>query len=131
MRGLILYEDYTREEVHDIFDPDSKFTPQAGTWGLQGIIQIRERNRDYVFFVTFGQRQAEHEFDEGISPTGVLRWQSQPKQRLADTTIGNLISHDEDKHSIYLFLRTARGLPYTYLGRLKYLTHDRVRTPEQ
>jgi hypothetical protein len=127
MRELILYEDYSRKEVHDIFDPDSRFTPQAGTWGLQGIIQIPERPRDYVFFVTFGQTQAEHEFDEGITADGVLRWQSQPKQRLADSTIRNLISHDQVRHSIYLFLRTADRKPYTYLGRLKYLTHDRDR----
>jgi hypothetical protein len=127
MRELILYEEYFREEVHDIFDSDSKFTPQAGTWGLQGIIQIPERARDYVFFVTFGQKQATHEFDEGITADGILRWQSQPKQRLADATIRNLISHDEDRHAIYLFLRTAGRQPYTYLGRLKYLTHDRDR----
>ncbi len=127
MRELILYEDYSRKEVHDIFDRDSKFTPQAGTWGLQGIIQIPERARDYVFFVTFGQTQAEYAFDEGITVDGVVRWQSQPKQRLADLTIRNLISHDEDRHSIYLFLRTSDRKPYTYLGRLKYLTHDRDR----
>jgi len=126
-RDLVPYADYSREEVHNIFDPDSTFTPQAGTWGLQGIIQIPDRPHDYVFFVTFGQKQAEHQFDEGISPDGVLRWQSQPKQNLGDTTIRNLISHDEDRNSIYLFLRTADRRPYTYLGRLKYLTHDRDR----
>ena len=132
MRKLVLYEDYARQEVHDLFDPESTFTPQAGTWGLQGIVEIRERPQDYVFFVTFGQRQATHEFDEGITPEGVLRWQSQPKQRLGDRTIQNLINHDEDKNSIYLFLRTASRregvlIPYTYLGRLKYLVHDRDR----
>jgi hypothetical protein len=87
MRPLTLYEDYTREEVHDIFDPKYSFTPQAGTWGLQGIVPIPDRPGGYVFFVTFGQKQAEHEFDEGITPEGVLRWQSQPKQRLTDPTI--------------------------------------------
>jgi hypothetical protein len=127
MRELILYEDYSRKEVHDVFDPDSKFTPQAGTWGLQGIIEIPERAGDYVFFVTYGQRQATHEFDEGITAEGVLRWQSQPKQRLSDPTIRKLIAHDEEQHSIYLFLRTAARQPYTYLGCLKYLTHDHDR----
>jgi hypothetical protein len=132
MRKLILYDDYSRNEVHDIFDPESTFSPQAGTWGLHGIIEIPDRPRDYVFFVTFGQIQATHEFDEGITPEGVLRWQSQPKQRLSDRTIQNLIAHDEDKNSIYLFLRTKSRragelVPYTYLGRLKYLVHDRDR----
>jgi hypothetical protein len=132
MRLLVLYYDYTREEVHDLFDPTSQFTPQAGTWGLQGIVEIPRRPRDYVFFVTFGKSQASHEFDEGITPDGVFRWQSQPKQRLVDSTIQNFIAYDEDANSIYLFLRTAgrrNGIapPYTYLGRLKYLFHDRDR----
>lgn len=132
MNSLVLYHDYTREEVHDLFDPESTFTPQAGTWGLQGIIEIPDRPHDYVFFVTFGQRQATHEFDEGITLDGVFRWQSQPKQRLADRTIQNLIAHDEDTNSIYLFLRTASRrngstTPYTYLGCLKYLVHDHDR----
>jgi hypothetical protein len=132
MHTLTLYEDYTREDVHDIFDPDSTFTPQAGTWGLQGIVKIPGRPRDYVFFVTFGRQQSDHEFDEGITTDGVLRWQSQPKQQLTDRDIQELIRHDEVSNSIYLFLRTAgkrRGsiLPYTFLGRLKYLAHDRDR----
>jgi hypothetical protein len=40
MHPLALYEDYSREEVHDIFDPDSAFTPQTGIWGLHGIVKI-------------------------------------------------------------------------------------------
>jgi hypothetical protein len=129
---LILYHDYSRKEVHDIFDETSTFTPQAGTWGLHGFVEIPDRPQDYVFFVTFGQKQAEHEFDEGITADGVFRWQSQPSQRLTDPTIRQFIAHNDDRNSIYLFLRTAsrragRVLPYSYLGRLRYLTHDRDR----
>jgi len=132
MGDLIRYADYSRGEVHDIFDPDSTFIPQAGTWGLHGIVKIPERPGDYVFFVTFGQRQAGYEFDEGITAEGVLRWQSQPRQSLSDSDIQELIAHDDSKNSIYLFLRTASRrfgdvAPYTYLGRLRYLVHDRDR----
>jgi len=129
MAVLQLYSDYDRREVHDIFDPDARFTPQAGTWGLHGIIPIKDRPGDFVLFVTFGQAQGEHNFDEGVSFDGVLRWQSQPKQTLQDPQIRQFIGHDETKNQVYLFLRTAdrdrKGpKPYTYLGRLKYLTHD-------
>ena len=132
MRTLTLYEDYTRQDVHSIFDPDSTFTPQAGTWGMQGIVKLPGRVGDFIFFVTFGRQQSDHDFDEGITPEGVLRWQSQPKQRLSDNDIREMIGHDEAINSIYLFLRTsARRLgsvePYTYLGRLKYLIHDHDR----
>jgi len=30
MRELVLYEDYSRKEVHDLFEPESPFTPQTG-----------------------------------------------------------------------------------------------------
>jgi hypothetical protein len=129
---LKLYDEFTRRDVHDVFAPGAPFTPQAGTWGLQGIVELADRPGDFVLFVTFGREQSGHEFDEGISADGVLRWQSQPSQTLRDRTIGRLIAHDEEANSVHLFLRTAGRIggqpaPYTYLGRLKYLTHDNQR----
>jgi hypothetical protein len=127
MAELLLYHDYTRQQVHDIFAPHTPFTPQAGTWGLHGIVAIPKRPGDFVFFVTFGQQQGQHVFDEGITEEGVLSWQSQPKQSLTDRQIQQLIQHDALIHTIYLFLRTHRNLPYTYLGTLQYLSHDSER----
>src|SRR5438067_9308544 len=105
-RELRLFEDFDRREVHDIFDPDSSFTPQSGCWGLWGILKIPEREQDYVFFVTFGQQQSGHVFQEGIDTNGILTWQSQPKQRLVDKKIQGFIAHDYLKNNIYLLLRT-------------------------
>ena len=132
MRELIQYQDYSRKEVHDIFAPDSPFRRQAGTWGNHGIVAVPNRPGDYVFLVTFGQKQAHHEFDEGVTPEGILRWRSQPSQGFSNSRIKDFIAHDEDRNSIYLFLRTAenRGgkiVPYTYLGLLQYSDHDRER----
>lgn len=42
-RKLVKYHDYSRKEIHDIFDPTSQFTSQRGTRGLQGIIPIPDR----------------------------------------------------------------------------------------
>ncbi len=36
MQTLQVGEFFNREDIHSIFSPDSTFTPQAGTWGLQG-----------------------------------------------------------------------------------------------
>ncbi len=123
---LRLWNDYNREEIHSIFSPTTTFTPQTGTWGLQGIVKIPDRPGDYVFLVSFGTEQNNHQFDESITQDGVLSWQSQPKQTFSSPVIENLIAHDERKNSIYLFLRTNRKpeTKYTYLGTLGYLTHD-------
>jgi hypothetical protein len=127
VRKLTLWDTYSREEVHGIFSSHTPFTPQAGTWGLQGIVAIPDRPRSYVFFVTFGQRQGDHKFDESITEDGVLTWQSQPRQRLGDSTIKQLIDHDDRIDAIHLFLRTAGNAPYVYCGTLGYLAHDAQR----
>jgi len=67
MPQLQLYANYDRQDVHAIFSPETAFVPQAGTWGLQGIIKVPERKGDWVFFVTFGQEQGDHVFDESIT----------------------------------------------------------------
>ncbi|MCS3743809.1 DUF3427 domain-containing protein [Rhizobium sp. BK661] len=129
MKQLSLYADYDRREVHDIFAPGTPFTERAGTWGNHGVIRVPGRPGDWVFFVTYGQTAGTHTFDEGVSSDGVLTWQSQPSQELDEKRIKEWIKHDELKHSIYLFLRTKEGagVPYTYLGMLKYLSHDKDR----
>jgi len=123
-RPLVKYEDYTREEVHDIFNPHSRFTPNTGTWGLHGIVRIPNRKGDFVFFVTVGKRQGDHVFREYITESGILTWQSQPKQKLTSSVIQELINHNHYINNIYLFFRTSGDMPYTYMGRLAYVAHD-------
>ena len=123
-RQLELWQEYSREDVHDIFSPESTFTPQAGTWGLQGMVRVPFRLGDWVFFVTYGQEQGEHIFDESVTDDGVLSWQSQPSQRVEAPVIKELIAHDDLTNNIYLFLRTNKKRPYGYFGRIGYLTHD-------
>ncbi len=124
IKSLERFSTYSREEAHGIFAPETSFTPQAGSWGLHGVVSIPERPNNYVFFVTFGQSQGGHQFDEGITEEGVLTWQSQPRQGLDDQRVQSWINHDDLKDNIYLFLRGSKGIPYTYLGRLKYISHD-------
>jgi hypothetical protein len=46
---------------------------------------------------------------------------------LNDERVQQWINHDDLTDNIYLFLRTSRERRYAYLGRLKYLEHDRER----
>ena len=124
MKTLNLRAVYSRKEIHHIFSPETTFTPQAGTWGLHGIIKIPNTDNDYVFIVTYGQSQGEHNFDEGITEDGVLSWQSQPRQDLQNKVIKKLITHDDLTDNIHLFLREDKKDDYEYLGRLAYLQHD-------
>ena len=127
MKKLILKNNYSREDIHSIFAPETPFTPGSGTWGNHGIIPIPDREGDFVFIVTYGQSQGGHDFDEGISNDGVLSWQSQPRHTLEDKWIKTFINHNDTTNNIYLFLREEKKGDYEYLGRLKYLTHDKDR----
>lgn len=123
---------YNRKEVHDIFRPGGTFIPQAGAWGLQGVVRISPESKDWVFFVTYGAEQAGHDFDESVTNDGVLSWQSQPSQNLDDSRVLEWINHNENLNDIHLFLRTRKRLnnqpaPYCYLGKLAYITHDNER----
>ena len=127
-----LYADYTRADVHGLFEPDTVFTPQAGKWGLPGIVRLTDRPGDFVLFVTLGKQEGAHSFEESISDIGILRWQSQPAQQFSSRSVIDLIGHNERTNTVYLFLRTSgrrSGMPppYTYLGPLKYVDHDAER----
>lgn len=127
MKNLELWSEYSREQIHSIFSPDTTFTPQAGTWGLHGMVRVPDRPGDWVFLVSLGNQQGEHLFDESITEDGVLSWQSQPRLDLSSDVIKSLITHDDRVNNIYLFLRASRSNDYGYFGRLGYLTHDTER----
>ena len=99
------FEKYSRKDIHDYFSPNTEFTPGAGYWGISGIIKIPNTLKDYIFLVTYGQKQANHEFEEGIDDNGVLTWQSQPSQKLNTPQIIDFINHNYLTDNIYLFLR--------------------------
>ncbi|WP_161515508.1 DUF3427 domain-containing protein [Priestia megaterium] len=132
-KPLQLYETYDRKMVHDIFEPFSPFHWGTGTWGSHGIVKIPNRDKNYVFFVTFGRKQGDHQFKEEITQEGILTWQSQPHQTLKNPNISKFVNHDHTKNNIYLFLRTRslnpktkKAEPYTYLGQLAYISHDKT-----
>lgn len=127
MKNLELWSEYSREQIHSIFSPDTTFKPQAGTWGLHGMVRVPDRPGDWVFLVSLGNQQGDHLFDESITEDGVLSWQSQPRLDLSSDVIKTLINHDDRVNNIYLFLRASKGNDYGYFGRLGYLTHDTER----
>jgi len=117
------YQSYDRERVAAVLEPSYLFRPQRGSWGISGIVRFGAGS-NYVFFVSFGQTQAEHEFDEAVYDSGIMRWQSQPSQKLTDPAIKKLIDHDHLTNDILLFLRTSTRGPYAFMGFLKYVNHD-------
>ncbi len=124
MADLLLHHKYTRREVHDYFVPGCVFTPNSGTWGLHGCVRVPNTNHDFVFFVTYGQSQGDHFFQEGISKDGVITWQSQPRQHLNEARVLRWIEQSQQGDNIYLFVRSKKSDAYTFFGDISYLSHD-------
>ena len=124
MPALVLYEGYSREDVKNILDPNANFTPGAGAWGLQGVINVAGKFEHFVFFVTYGREQSGHVFEEGITEQGILSWQSQPSQHLEEKRIKHWIQQTTNKCKISLFVRNKKSVPYIYMGQISYISHD-------
>jgi hypothetical protein len=120
------YSFHDRRDVAQALEPEYSFLPQRGSWGISGIVRFGA-GPNYVFFVSFGQTQAGHNFDEAVYSNGIVRWQSQPSQTLATPMIQTLVQHDHLANDILLFLRTKTDGPYMFMGLLKYINHDQQR----
>jgi hypothetical protein len=121
------YSFYDRRDVAMTLAPTTySFKPQRGSWGISGIVHFG-KGPNYVFFVSFGQTQAGHDFDEAVYSNGIVRWQSHPAQTLATPMIQKLVRHNHLENDILLFLRTKLEGPYIFMGFLKYVRHDQER----
>lgn len=123
--GLGLLKEYEREDVHAIFSPHTKFTKGSGIWGAWGIVPLttEDINKEFVLFISIGAEQSGYVFDEKVSEDGILDWQSQPKnQSLDHKDIKKII--EKNDNIIHLFYRREKRVPYHYLGKLKYFSHD-------
>ena len=99
MPELVLYDDYSREDVHQ----SSRLTQPLRRKQALGDFKVSSRYRIVLATlssVNFGQTQGEHVFDEGITEEGVLTWQSQPQQDLNDKRIEQSIRRNEFENSL-------------------------------
>lgn len=129
MKRLILGALYSREDVSKIFNSQSKYTRGSGVWGLHGIIALKEREGDYIFFVTLKNNEHQGKFEEGISVDGILSWHSQLKKNINHKYTQNFINHNPLVNNIHLFYRENKNGLYIYFGRLGYLEHDASSLP--
>jgi len=98
---------------------------------MWGLIELADRPGDYVFLVTFGRREGEHEFDEGVTTEGLLRWQSQPKQDLADRHVRHIFAPNSAHwtHLIGWHNACPAALVWAAPGVARKLTRARLPVP--
>ena len=128
MLKLEKYQEYSRKDIHKIFKVENLFDQIWKMWGIINLGKYRgEMDGDFIFFVTIGSSVDGKQWDEGITSNGVVSWQSQNQNSLTSPNTLKLIKHDEQVNNIYYFYRQEAGTLYKYLGKLKYLNHDKER----
>jgi hypothetical protein len=128
MNKLIKNNKYSREDVYNIFNPSRPIDSIWKQWGIINLGKyIDDMKDDFIFLLTEGSEIGGHSFDEGITEEGVLSWQSQPQNSFKSPSINKFINHDEMINNIYFFYRTVPNDDYSFLGKLKYISHDSTR----
>ncbi|ACT13345.1 MULTISPECIES: DUF3427 domain-containing protein [Pectobacterium] len=119
--SLSVNNKYNREEICNLFEPNYKFTPQSGKWGVSGIVKI---DKDVVFIVTLEKPHEGNPYGDSLSDDGLLNWKTQTKMSINDEFVQRLIGHDHNTSNIHLFLRYNKKDKYSYLGLLRYEWHN-------
>lgn len=114
---LSLYDEYSRQDISELFDPGYEFKQGAGRWGISGIISGKPGPDDVVFIVTLEERDG-NEYEDFLTEDGVLFWKSQNRHTPQSTLIQRLSAHDPDLATIYLFMRASEKDDYTFMGPL-------------
>lgn len=128
MNKLIQHSKYSREEVYALFNPPDEINSTWKQWGIVPLGKfIHEMKDDFIFYLTKGSEVRGHSFDEGITSEGVLSWQSQTQNSFKSPNIKKFIEHNESLNNIYFFYREKAKESYSFLGKLKYITHDKTR----
>lgn len=124
---MIRYQKYDRRQSHDILEPETRYTHQAGTWGLQGIIQIKNSN-DFVFFVTQGLVDDNLDYGDILFDNGTLHWKTQNRHNQSSSIFRTLLNHNDQVNKIYFMYRLSAFLndkSYVYIGELEYIDYDK------
>ncbi|OEE65870.1 hypothetical protein A1OO_08660 [Enterovibrio norvegicus FF-33] len=116
---LNLYQAYSREDISHLFDPDYKFSSGSGRWGGTGIVSGYPTPNDHVFIVTM-ERNESNDYDDYLTEDGVLFWNTQNEVTANSKQVKDLLSHDPDTGTIYLFMRVNSNDDYTFFGPLTF-----------
>jgi superfamily II DNA or RNA helicase/HKD family nuclease len=130
---LLVHGEYSRDEIFaglGITTTNDRIAqPQAGVY-------YDEAQKVDIFMVTLNKTEREYSAttmyqDYPISPT-LFHWESQNATRERSETGQRYINHEKMRSDVLLFVRSdkranGRTMPYTFLGPVRYVSHERER----
>lgn len=118
-----LYEEYSREEVHNAFGDGTRYVEGAGVWGRWGVIKPKIADDVYALFCLV-KPDVQGIRLQYIESSGKFHWISQQSMYPGERKLSNMISASKGNSNVFLFAKPSAGPKYTYLGRLSYISAD-------
>ena len=112
------YKEYTKEDVHDLLDPERIYYYFCGKCGINGVVRYRADNDKFVLFITLGNDETYHSRIQTFSPKGELTWSPQLKGGTKNSNTKKFLKSGRIIQDVTYFLqKKKRIIPMT---RIRY-----------
>lgn len=121
---MVVGQEFMREDIPELFG--EIFNP--GNWN-SGHVTLDAKNA-HVLFVTLNKqgKAAQHRYADHWIDAHTFHWQSQNSTSPESKKGAQLVQHQKKGIGVHLFvretkLRNGKGAPFTYHGRIQYVSH--------
>jgi hypothetical protein len=126
VNDILLHREFYKYEVSELFG----IAYQEGVWKMHGHV-CPKVSEDQFLFVNLNKQGAldNQRFHDYFVDDSHFHWQSQNRTTPENEKGLGIIESNDRPGSIYLFVRKfnkikGKGAPFTFCGRLKYLSHE-------
>jgi superfamily II DNA or RNA helicase/HKD family nuclease/SOS-response transcriptional repressor LexA len=126
VNDILLHREFYKYEVSELFG----IAYQEGVWKMHGHVCPKVSD-DQFLFVNLNKQGAlaNQRFHDYFVDDSRFHWQSQNRTTPENEKGLGIIESNDRPGSIYLFVRKfnkikGKGAPFTFCGRLKYLSHE-------
>ena len=120
--GLVLWGEYNRDEIAKAFGSQNNPSWKVGHRDID-VLGIPHT----VLMITLrkaNQTRIEHRYADRFLSPSELQWESQASTKLSSVKGTRIVGQAAEGRSVHLFVQYDKDQKFSYLGRLKYVSHE-------
>ena len=121
---LQVNEQYSREDLSNIFSPEFEFVLNGGKWDRTGVVTVDLGARKDFFLFSTKEKFSNWKNPEVIYDDGTFDWVAQQRMNIENNNLSKkLQENNPEVRRILLFIKEKETKPkFTYYGPLEYLS---------